>query len=83
VIEMPNLFQDEFSWFLDLCGTKMQLKKPFQPIDMIRAIGNEMAKEDIGLLRENEGKKYPCGRCGYVYCVCTPYRTQNLPHRKA
>ena len=30
----------EFSWFLDMCGIKNWLRKPFQPLDAIWAIEN-------------------------------------------
>jgi CheY-like chemotaxis protein len=42
LIAMSDSFKDEFHWLLDLCGIKRRLKKPFQPLDVIWAIENEI-----------------------------------------
>ncbi|MBF0572097.1 MAG: response regulator [Candidatus Omnitrophica bacterium] len=42
IIAMSNLFKDEFKWLMDLCGMKRWIKKPFQPLDVIWAIENEI-----------------------------------------
>jgi DNA-binding response OmpR family regulator len=42
IIAMSNLFKDEFKWLMDLCGIKRWIKKPFQPLDVIWAIENEI-----------------------------------------
>jgi len=42
IIAMSAFFKDEFSWLLDFCGIKRWLKKPFQPLDVIWAIENEI-----------------------------------------
>lgn len=41
-IAMSDLFRDEFAWLLNFCGIKRWLKKPFQPLDVIWAIENEI-----------------------------------------
>ena len=42
LIAMSDLFKKELGWFLDFCGIKRWLKKPFQPLDVIWAIENEI-----------------------------------------
>ena len=42
IIAMSNLFKDEFKWLMDFCGIKRWIKKPFQPLDLIWAIENEI-----------------------------------------
>ncbi len=42
IIAMSNLFKDEFKWLMDFCGIKRWIKKPFQPLDVIWAIENEI-----------------------------------------
>jgi len=46
IIAMSSFFKDEFRWLLDACGIKRWIKKPFQPLDVIWAIENEI-EEDI------------------------------------
>ena len=41
-IAISDVFKEEFSWLLDLCGIKKWLQKPFHPLDMIWAIENEI-----------------------------------------
>ena len=47
VIAMSDFFKEEFSWLLDLCGIKRWLKKPFQPLDVIWAIENEVEESSL------------------------------------
>jgi CheY-like chemotaxis protein len=42
IIAMSRFFKKEFNWLLDLCGIKRWIKKPFQPLDVIWAIENEI-----------------------------------------
>jgi len=42
LIAMSDFFTEEFTWLLELCGIKRFLKKPFQPLDLIWAIENEL-----------------------------------------
>lgn len=46
IIAMSNLFKDEFKWLMDLCGIKRWIKKPFQPLDVIWAIENEIEEDN-------------------------------------
>ena len=52
IIAMSESFKDEFRWLLDFCGIKRWIKKPFQPLNLIWAIENEI-EEDIGFGMEN------------------------------
>ena len=45
IIAMSAFFRDEFRWLLDLCGIKRWIKKPFQPLDVIWAIENEVVEQ--------------------------------------
>ena len=42
IIAMSAFFKDEFSGLMKLCGIKRCLRKPFQPLDVIWAIENEI-----------------------------------------
>ena len=42
LIAMSDFFKKELGWFLYFCGIKRWLKKPFQPLDVIWAIENEI-----------------------------------------
>ena len=42
IIAMSAFFKDELRWLLDVCGIKRWLKKPFQPLDVIWAVENEL-----------------------------------------
>ena len=42
IIAMSASFKDEFRWVLDFYGIKWFIKKPFQPLDVIWAIENEI-----------------------------------------
>ena len=42
VIAMSDFIKDELRGLLDLCGIKKLIKKPFQPLDIIWAIENEI-----------------------------------------
>jgi len=52
VIAMSENFKDEFRWLLELCGIKRCIKKPFNPLDIIWAIENEI-EEDYQIGRTN------------------------------
>ncbi|MBF0532929.1 MAG: response regulator [Candidatus Omnitrophica bacterium] len=45
IIAMSELFKRELSFFWDLCGITRRIIKPFQPLDVIWAIENEMGGE--------------------------------------
>jgi DNA-binding response OmpR family regulator len=42
LIAVSDVFREEFSWLLDLCGIKTWLKKQFHPLNIIWAIENEI-----------------------------------------
>jgi DNA-binding response OmpR family regulator len=42
IIAMSESYRNEFRWLLDFCGIKRWIKKPFQPLDLIWAIENEI-----------------------------------------
>jgi len=42
IIAMSESYRDEFRWLFELCGIKRWIKKPFQPLDLIWAIENEI-----------------------------------------
>jgi len=42
IIAMSVFFRDEFPWLMGFCGIKKWLRKPFQPLDVIWAIENEL-----------------------------------------
>jgi CheY-like chemotaxis protein len=42
IIAMSESYRDDFRWLLDFCGIKRWIKKPFQPLDLIWAIENEI-----------------------------------------
>ena len=42
LIAMSDFFKQEFAWLLGLCDIKRWLIKPFQPLDVIWAIENEI-----------------------------------------
>jgi DNA-binding response OmpR family regulator len=44
IIAMSAFFKDELSWLLDFSGIRKLLKKPFQPLDVIWAIENEIGE---------------------------------------
>ena len=44
IIAMSAFFKDEFRWVLDFYGIKTWIRKPFQPLDVIWAIENEIAE---------------------------------------
>jgi len=46
IIAMSAFFRDEFSWLLEFCGIKRWLRKPFQPLDVIWAIENEIEERN-------------------------------------
>jgi DNA-binding response OmpR family regulator len=46
LIAMSDVFTEEFTWLLELCGIKRFLKKPFQPLDLIWAIEHELNEDD-------------------------------------
>jgi len=46
IIAMTNIFKDEFKWLMDLCGIKRWIKKPFQPLDVIWAVENEIEEDN-------------------------------------
>lgn len=46
IIAMSSFFKDEISWLLGLCGIKRWIKKPFQPLDVIWAIENEIEEQN-------------------------------------
>lgn len=41
-IAMSDYFKEELHWLLDLCDIRRMLIKPFQPLDVIWAIENEI-----------------------------------------
>lgn len=41
-IAMSDFFKEGLSWLLDLCDIRRMLIKPFQPLDVIWAIENEI-----------------------------------------
>lgn len=45
IIAMSAFFKDEFRWLFDLCGIRRWLKKPFQPLDVMWAIENEIEED--------------------------------------
>jgi DNA-binding response OmpR family regulator len=44
IIAMSEIFKYEFLWLLDFYGIKKWIKKPFQPLDVIWAIENEITE---------------------------------------
>jgi len=52
IIAMSKSYKDEFRWLLDFCGIKRWIKKPFQPLNLIWAIENEI-EEKIEFGMEN------------------------------
>jgi len=46
IIAMSSFFKDEFRWLLNACGIKRCIKKPFQPLDVIWAIENEIEEDN-------------------------------------
>jgi len=42
IIAMSESYRDEFRWLLNFCGIKRWIKKPFQPLNLIWAIENEI-----------------------------------------
>ena len=52
IIAMSESYKDEFRWLLDFCGIKRWIKKPFQPLNLIWAIENEI-EERTGFGKEN------------------------------
>jgi len=46
IIAMSESYKDEFRWLLHFCGIKRHIKKPFQPLDLIWAIENEIEDGD-------------------------------------
>jgi DNA-binding response OmpR family regulator len=44
IIAMSESYRDEFRWLLDFCGIKRWIKKPFQPLNLIWAIENEIVE---------------------------------------
>ena len=46
LIAMSDFFKEEFGRLLDLCGMKRCLIKPFQPLDVIWAIENEIEESN-------------------------------------
>ena len=47
IIAMSAFFRSEFRWILDFYSIKKWLKKPFQPLDVIWAIENEMEERHL------------------------------------
>lgn len=47
IIAMSAFLKDEFRWVLDFYGIKRCIKKPFQPLDVIWAIENEIAENSL------------------------------------
>jgi two-component system, response regulator PdtaR len=46
IIAMSEFFKDEFLWLLNACGIKRWIRKPFQPLDVIWAIENEIGEDN-------------------------------------
>ena len=44
IIAMSDTYKDEFRWLLNFCGIKRWIKKPFQPLNLIWAIENEIVE---------------------------------------
>jgi len=74
IIAMSTFFKAEFNWLFDLCGIKRWLKKPFQPLDVMWAIENEIAEVGDYLFRDTQDKSQAHSRnqSGQVDCFCTP-----------